>query len=148
MELSPNTIKPAHGAKQNKMKRGGRGNASGKGTTAGRGGKGQTARSGGAHRTQMRGMRHLILKIPKVRGTGGVKIEKQVVTLRDLNRVAIEGREVTPKFLESRGVVGHPERGIKIVASGEVTKKISVKGCLASKKAVELIEKAGGKVTY
>ncbi len=137
MELSPNTIKAAFGAKKHGTKRGGRGNASGKGTTAGRGGKGQTARSGGAHRTQMRGMRHLLLKIPKMRGFGSQKTKKETVTLRDLDRVAVEGKEITPFYLNKHDVVGHPKNGVKIVATGVVTKRISVKGCLVSKKAVE-----------
>jgi large subunit ribosomal protein L15 len=148
MELNPTTIKPAQGSNKRKAKRGGRGNASGKGTTAGRGGKGQTARSGGAHRTQMRGMRHNILKIPKVRGFQSMHDKKETVTLRDLDRVALENKEITPAYLKAMGVVGNPEKGVKIVASGNVTKKLTISGCLASKKVIELVEKAGGTIKF
>ncbi len=148
MELNPTTIKSAKGARKRPGKRGGRGNASGKGTTAGRGGKGQTARSGGAHRTQMRGMRHLLLKIPKVRGFHSMYAVKETVTLRDLDRVALENKEITPAYLKEMGVVGNPKKGVKIVASGNVTKKLIISGCLVSKKAIELIEKAGGTIKF
>lgn len=148
MELNPTTIKPAKGSRKRPSKRGGRGNASGKGTTAGRGGKGQTARSGGSHRTKMRGMRHLLLKIPKVRGFHSIYDKKETITLRDLDRVALENKEINPAYLKEMGVVGNPKKGVKIVASGNVTKKLNISGCLASKKAIELIEKAGGTIKF
>jgi large subunit ribosomal protein L15 len=96
----------------------------------------------------MRGMRHLILKIPKVRGFNSMYAKKETVTLRDLDRVALENKEINPAYLKQMGVVGKPGNGVKIVASGNVTKKLAISGCLASKKAVELIEKAGGTIKF
>lgn len=147
MELSPNTIKPARGAKRHSHKQVGRGNGSGKGTMSGRGGKGQTARSGGKHRTELRGMRASLLKIPKLRGFHSIKSAMETVTLRDLDRVALENKEITPVYLKEMGVIGKPQNGVKIVASGAVTKKLNIAGCKASKKAIDLIEKAGGKIS-
>lgn len=148
MELSPNTIKPAHGSKRHSHKQLGRGNGSGKGTMSGRGGKGQTARSGGKHRTEIRGMRASLLKIPKIRGFHSIKPKMETITLRDLDRVGLENKEITPAYLKEMSVIGKPQNGVKIVASGAVTKKLTIVGCKASKKAVELIEKAGGKITF
>jgi len=48
--------------------------------------------------------------------------------------------------LKARGLIGNVGFGVKVVATGEIKKSITLQGCLASKKAVELIEKAGGKV--
>lgn len=146
MELRPGTIKPAQGSKRHSHKQLGRGNGSGKGTMSGRGGKGQTARSGGKHRTEIRGMRASLLKIPKVRGFSAIKAKMETVSLRDLDRVALENKEINPIYLKEMGVIGKPQNGVKIVASGALTKKLNIVGCKASKKAVELIEKAGGKI--
>jgi len=148
MELHPGTIKSASGAKRHSHKQVGRGNGSGKGTMSGRGGKGQTARSGGKHRTEIRGMRASLLRIPKVRGFNSLVAKKETVSLRDLDRVSVEGKEITPAYLKSMNLISHPEKGVKIVASGALTKKLNITGCFASKKAVELIEKAGGKITF
>ena len=148
MELHPGTIKPAKGSKRHSHKQVGRGNGSGKGTMSGRGGKGQTARSGGKHRTEIRGMRASLLRIPKVRGFRSLVAKKETVSLRDLDRVSVEGKEITPNYLKAMGLVNHPEVGVKIVANGNVTKKLNITGCFASKKVIELIEKAGGKITF
>lgn len=147
MTLTPATIKPAFGSKR-KVKRVGRGNGSGRGTYSGRGGKGQTARSGGKKRTQIRGFKPYLQKIPKVRGFKSIYKKPETVTLETLNRLAEEGKEITPHFLKTRGVIGHTENGVKIVATGELKKKITVKGCKASKQAVEVIEKVGGSVAH
>ncbi len=147
MVLTPATIKPALGSRK-KSKRLGRGNASGKGTYSGRGGKGQTARSGGKKRTQIRGFKAYLQKIPKVRGFKSMYPKAETVTLSVLNRVAEEGKEITPIFLDKKGIISRPQNGVKIVASGELTKKVVIKGCVASKKSIEAIEKAGGKITF
>lgn len=145
MALTPATIKSAFGSKRG-VKRVGRGNGSGKGAYSGRGGKGQTARSGGKKRTQIRGFKPFLQKIPKVRGFKSIYKKQETVTLKVLNRVAEDGREITPDFLKSKGVVSRIENGIKIVATGELNKKIIVKNCKASKQAIAAIEKAGGSI--
>jgi len=91
-------------------------------------------------------MRASLLKIPKIRGFHSIKPKAETVNLRDLDRVGLENKEITPAYLNEMGVIGKPQNGVKIVASGEVTKKLTIVGCKASKKATELIEKAGGKI--
>jgi large subunit ribosomal protein L15 len=141
------TIKSAKGARR-KSKRVGRGNASQKGTTAGRGTKGQRARSGGKSGTARRGFKQSLQKVPKLRGFKSMRPKKEVVTLSTLNRISVDGDVVTPTYLKKKGVVDKPQFGVKVVATGEIKKKITLKGCLASKKAAELLEKAGGKLEF
>lgn len=145
MSLTPSTIKPARGSHRF-TKRVGRGNASGRGTYSGRGGKGQTARSGGKSRRRIRAFKSALLKVPKLRGFKSLKPKRETVTLASLDRVAKENEVVTPRLLKERGLIGHAGLGIKVVATGEIKKKIVLQGCFASKRAVELIEKAGGTV--
>lgn len=145
MTLTPSTIKPARGSHRF-TKRVGRGNASGRGTYSGRGGKGQTARSGGKSRRRIRAFKSALLKVPKLRGFKSLKPKRETVTLSSLDRVAAENEAVTPQLLKERGLIGNPNFGVKVVATGEIKKKITLSGCFASKKAVELIEKAGGQI--
>jgi len=72
----------------------------------------------------------------------------QTITLTVLDRVGIEGQTITPYWLERNGVVAHAARGVKIVSTGELKKKLTITGCLASKKAVEAIEKSGGTIQF
>lgn len=141
------TIKAAAGSRRTK-KRVGRGNSSQKGTSAGRGTKGQRARSGGKKRTERLGFKRYLQAIPKLRGFKSIAAAKEVVTLSTLNRVAKEGVTVTPNFLRKAGVISRPIRGVKILATGTITKKVKVVGCLASKTAVAAIEKAGGSLEF
>lgn len=147
MSLNLHTIKKTKGARK-KRKRVGRGNASQKGTTAGRGMKGQKSRSGGKGGTKRLGFKQSLQKVPKLRGFKSKQPNKEVVTLSTLNRITKNDDFVTPSFLKKKGVVDKPQAGIKIIATGELKKKITVKGCLASKKAVEAIEKAGGTLEF
>ncbi len=147
MSLNASTIKPNKGAKKT-SKRVGRGNASGKGTTAARGMKGQKARSGGKSGTARRGFKQSLQKVPKLRGFKSHVPKKETVTLRLLEKITKDGDTVTPYFLKEKGAISRPKNGVKIVATGELKKKLKVEGCLASKKAVEAIEKAGGNLTF
>jgi large subunit ribosomal protein L15 len=147
MTLSTHTIKPRGGAKKT-SKRVGRGNASGKGTYAARGLKGQRSRSGGKGGTKRRGFKQSLQKVPKSRGFTSMHPKSQTVTLAVLNRVMDEGAEVTPFSLKEKGLIRQTAIPVKIVATGTVEKKMTVHGCLASKRAVELIEKAGGKIVF
>jgi len=145
--LSPNTIKPAKGSRHT-TKRVGRGNSSGKGTYSARGGKGQTARSG-AHRTAIRAFKASLQKVPKLRGFTSLVSKKETVSLAVLAEKIKEGEVITPRYLKTLGLVGKPAHGVKLVAGKtEFNKKVTFQGCLASKKAVEMIEKAGGKITF
>ena len=147
MALTPSTIKPAKGSKRT-SKRVGRGNGSQKGTYASRGLKGQRSRSGGKSGNQIRGFKQSLQKVPKLRGFKSMHSKKEVVTLATLERVCKDGDTVSPWTLEKIGVVDKPQNGVKIVATGELKKKLTITDCLASKGAVEAIEKAGGTITF
>lgn len=147
MSLSASTIKPGKNSRRT-AKRVGRGNSSGKGTYSGRGLKGQRSRSGGKSRTQIRGFKASLQKVPKLRGFKSIHSKKETVTLATLERITEAGDVVTPRYLDKKGVINHPENGVKIVARGELKNKITIKSCLASKIAVELIEKNGSKIVF
>ncbi len=147
MKLTPSTIKSASKSRR-KPKRLGRGNASGKGTYSARGLKGQRSRSGGKSGNQLRGFKASLQKIPKLRGFKSLKARKETVTLDTLEKYANEKQIVNPAFLTKVKAITTPKNGVKIVARGELKKKLKIEGCLASKNAVELIEKVGGSVRF
>jgi large subunit ribosomal protein L15 len=145
--LSPNTIKPAKGSKHT-VKRVGRGNSSGKGTYSARGGKGQTARSG-TRRTAIRAFKASLQKVPKLRGFSSLINKKETVSLKVLAEKIKDGEVINPRYLKTLGLIGKPANGVKLVAGKEeFNKKVTFQGCLASKKAIEMIEKAGGKIMF
>ncbi len=147
MVVTLQTIKPPKGSRKT-SKRVGRGNASQKGTTAGRGMKGQRARSGGRKGLAVKGFKQSFQKVPKVRGFKSIVPKKQTVTLAVLERICKDGDVVTPKYLDQKGILRKPQFGVKVVATGELTKKITLKDCFASKKVIEAVEKAGGKLEF
>ena len=83
-----------------------------------------------------------------MRGFKSITPKKQTVTLFTLDRIATEKDVVSPAFLEKKGIIKKAGVGVKIVATGEITKKLQIKDCLLSKGALEKIEKAGGKVQF
>lgn len=147
MALAAHTTKSPKGARQT-SKRVGRGNASGKGTYAGRGMKGQRSRSGGAGGLKLRGLKQSLQKVPKVRGFKSPVPAKQTVTLSTLSRATTSGEAVDPHTLEAKGIIKNAKHGVKIVATGELAHPLTIKGCVATKKALELIEQKGGKLTF
>jgi large subunit ribosomal protein L15 len=147
MTLSANTISSNKKGKR-KSKRVGRGNGSGKGTYCTRGMKGQRSRSGGKGGLKLLGFKQSLQKIPKLKGFKSLIAKKQTVTLATLERICDNDEVVTPFSLETKGAIANAKRGVKIVLKGEITKKLHLQGCLASKGALEAIEKAGGKVTF
>ena len=142
MEL--NSIKPAAGAKHAK-RRVGRGIGSGLGKTAGRGHKGQKSRSGGFHKVGFEGgQMPLQRRLPK-RGFKSTTLKFNAeVTLDDLQRLAAD--EVDLLTLKQAGLVGELAKVVKIIKSGELTKKVVVKGIGATAGAKAAIEAAGGSV--
>lgn len=125
-----------------------------RGKTSGRGMKGQTARAGNSTRPEMR---EHIKKLPKLRGHGvnrsrTVNSEQKeivAVNLTRLETVFSDGDTVSPKTLVANGVVSKVAKKIpkvKILATGEVTKKLNIEDCQVSKTAKEKIEKSGGKI--
>lgn len=126
-------------------KRVGRGVGSGNGKTSGKGEKGQNSRSGGGTRLGFEGGQlPLFRRIPK-RGFNNVNQTKYaVVNLSDLE-VFADGTVVTPTLLVEKGIVKKELHGVKVLARGELSKKLTVKAHKFSQKASEAIVKLGGK---
>ena len=128
-------------------KRVGRGPGSGMGKTSTRGEKGQKARSGASISPWFQGGQSpLYRRLPK-RGFNNArfKTEYAVINLSDLNKFN-DGDVITPEILKEKGIVKKQLAGIKVLASGELTKKVTVKAQRFSSKAVTKIEDAGGTV--
>ena len=126
-------------------KRKGRGIGTGNGKTGGRGHKGQKARSGGGVRIGFEGgQMPLARRIPK-RGFHNIFAKPlTAVNVGVLNRFE-DGAVVDANVLLSEGVLSKCEYGLKIIGSGELTKKLTVKATAFSASAKEKIEAAGGK---
>ena len=139
-----NTIKPAEGSKQS-PKRVGRGIGSGLGKTGGRGHKGQHSRSGGFHKVGFEGgQMPLQRRLPKVGFTSRKAMVTAEVRLSELAKV--EGETIDLLSLKAANVIGQKIQRAKIIASGEVTKAVTVSGLGVTKGARAAIEAAGGKV--
>lgn len=139
-----NTIQPAEGAKHAK-RRVGRGIGSGLGKTAGRGHKGQKSRSGGFHKVGFEGgQMPLQRRLPK-RGFKSLATPyKAEVRLSDLENLPVA--EVDILALKQAGLVGELARVVRVILSGSISKKVTLKGLAATKGAKAAIEAAGGSV--
>ena len=135
-------LRPADGSKQNDFRRG-RGHGSGNGKTAGKGHKGQKARSGAPRPGFEGGQMPLFQRIPK-RGFHN-RNSKEIVGINVdvLNRFE-DGAVVTVESLIEMGIVKNPKDGVKILGSGELTKKLDVKVNAFSAAAIEKIKALGG----
>jgi large subunit ribosomal protein L15 len=144
MTMELHNLRPAEGAKRPR-KRVGRGPGSGNGKTAGRGHKGQKSRSGYSRRWGFEGgQMPLVRRIPK-RGFFNVfRVDYQVVNLRDLDRVFDDGDEVTPATLLEKGLIRRGPKPVKVLATGDLSKKLSVVADKFSGSAKSKIEAAGG----
>ena len=126
-------------------KRKGRGAGSGNGKTGGRGHKGQHARSGGKVRAGFEGgQMPLVRRVPK-RGFNNIFAKP----LTAVNLTAFNGFEdgavVDAAALIEAGVIASCPNGLKVLANGTLTKKVTVKAAAFSESAKEKIEQAGGK---
>jgi large subunit ribosomal protein L15 len=140
MNLS--SLKPPAGQKHRK-KRVGRGMGSGKGKTSGRGAKGARSISGySIMRGFEGGQMPLHRRLPKRGFTNIFKKQFAIVNLRDLER--LEGDTFTADSLLELGVIHKLGDGLKILGTGEITRKIQVEAHIFSKSAAEKIQKAGG----
>lgn len=138
-------MKYTEGARRS-TKRLGRGNGSGLGKTSGKGHKGQNARSGGGVRLGFEGgQTPLARRLPKRGFTNFTRKEYAIVNVEQLNKFE-NGAVVTPELLVEMGMVKKVLNGIKVLGEGELEKALTVKANKFSKSAVEVIEKAGGKV--
>lgn len=137
-------LSPAEGSTK-EVKRIGRGHGSGNGKTAGKGHKGQNARSGGGVRIGFEGgQMPMTRRIPK-RGFNNIfAAQYATVNVSALN-VFAEGTVVDTDLLKASGLVKKVCDGVKILGDGELTTKLTVKAAKFTKRAVEKIEKAGGK---
>ncbi|CAN7271868.1 50S ribosomal protein L15 [Neorhizobium sp. LjRoot104] len=145
-----NEIKDNEGSSKDRI-RVGRGIGSGKGKTGGRGVKGQKARSGVAIKGFEGGQMPIYRRLPKRGFTNIFKTDYAVVSLGRI-QTAIDAKKLDPKAtidaaaLKAAGVIRRPKDGVRLLADGELTTKVSIEVAGASKAAVEKIEKAGASI--
>jgi large subunit ribosomal protein L15 len=138
-------LSPARGAKKSR-KRLGCGPGSGHGKTACRGHKGQGARSGAkTHPWFEGGQMPLQRRVPKRGFTNIFRVQRQVVNIRDLDRFEANA-EVNAEALLDKGIIKNLKRPVKLLGEGELNKPLKVIVHACSKKAKEIVEKAGGEV--
>ena len=144
-ELQPKNAQ----ATKKRIARGGK-----RGKTSGKGHKGQKARAGNSGVPQMR---ELIKKLPKLRGHGKnrartVNTERVLPTVVNVSTLEARfdnGADISPKALVAAGIIeksGGKLPMVKILGTGDISKKLSVTGCTLSTSAREKIEKAGGTI--
>ncbi len=138
-----NTLKPAPGS--NKAgKRVGRGIGSGTGKTCGRGHKGQKSRTGGSIMVGFEGGQMPLQKrLPKIGFSSRVGIVTDEVRLHELNRF---DDIIDLDALKKANLITKNIKRVKIFASGEITKAVTLKGIAVTKGARAAIEAAGGKI--
>ena len=139
-----NELSPAAGSTKEAYRKG-RGSGSGNGKTAGRGHKGQKARSGGGTRIGFEGgQMPLARRIPK---RGFNNIFAKPLTAVNVSELEIfeNGAVVDAAALLEKGIVSDCKYGLKVLARGELTKKLTVKAAAFSESAKAKIEQAGGK---
>ena len=151
-DLNLTSLKPAQDQKD--RKRVGRGNSSGKGRYSGRGIKGQKSRAG-SHKMRAGfegGQMPIYMRLGKLRGAtskdampiGPFRTETVPVNLRDLDRFEA-GDVVTPEALVEKRLIKNTKIDVKLLGSGEITKKLTVRVHKFSKSAAEAIANKGGK---
>lgn len=138
-ELKPKT----KNKKSKRIARGGK-----RGTTSGRGTKGQKSRTGHAIRPALR---DFLKKIPKLRGVKNISAAQkpEVVNVEKLEKHFNDGDKISPQSLLEKGLVKQVKGGlpsVKLLGSGNLTKKLLVENCQISKSVKEKIEKAGGAI--
>ena len=142
MDLS--NLKPAERSKFPK-KRVGRGQGSGNGVQAGRGHKGAKSRSGFKFKRGFEGgQMPLHRRIPKRGFHNLFRVEYAVVNLDDLSERFDAGTVVTPELLREQGLIHSMRQPIKVLARGDISKKLTVHAHRFSGKAAEKIAAAGG----
>jgi large subunit ribosomal protein L15 len=153
-ELNLSNLKPAQ--ERVDRKRVGRGMGSGKGRYSGRGIKGQKSRSG-SHMMRAGfegGQMPLSMRLPKLRGStsrdampiGPFRTYSQPVNVGDLDTFEV-GSEITPEALKAKGLIRSIRKDVKLLATGELTKKLTISVHGASAAARAKVEAAGGTLT-
>ena len=139
-----NTIKPAKGAKTARV-RVARGIGSGMGKTAGRGHKGQRARKGGRGKLGFEGGQMPIRRrLPKRGFNSAIARETVEINLSDLNKM--KATEIDLAVLKAENVIRHDMSSVKLIKSGSISRKVSLKGIAATKGAREAVAAAGGTI--
>jgi large subunit ribosomal protein L15 len=152
-DVGLHSVRPKPGSRHAR-KRVGRGEGSGTGKTSGRGQKGAGARSGSKRKTGHEGGQNPIhMRTRKLRGPHrkmsmpfeNFRTHTQPVNVADLEARFSAGAEITPETLRAAGLATrrHP---VKVLARGELTKRLTVRAHAFSAGAREKIEKAGGSV--
>jgi large subunit ribosomal protein L15 len=144
MNMELNTLKPADGAKHSK-RRVGRGIGSGLGKTAGRGHKGQKSRSGGFHKVGFEGgQMPLQRRLPKRGFFSRTHEFVGEVRLSDLEKLPVD--EIDLIALKQAGILGVLFTSARVIATGELKRKVTLKGLVVTKGARAAIEAVGGSV--
>ena len=139
-----NTLKPNEGSRSKKFRKG-KGHASGLGKTAGRGHKGQKARSGGFHKVGFEGgQMPLQRRLPKRGFTSLNKKETSELRLDQLEKVkadiidldALKNENLVPRYIQK----------IKVIATGELNKAVTIQGLSLSENAKKAVIDSGGKI--
>src|SRR4029079_4802296 len=147
------SLKPAPGSKKDR-KRVGRGHGSGHGKTSGRGHKGYNSRAGAKQRARFEGGQNPVhMRMRKLRGPNkkmsmpfeNFRTRTQPVNLSDLDARFKANDEVTPESLRAAGLAKR-RYPVKVLARGELSKKLTVKAHAFSATAKEKIEAAGGTI--
>ena len=141
MDLS--NLKAAEGSVHSDNFRRGRGHGSGNGKTAGKGHKGQKARSGAPRIGFEGGQMPLYRRLPK-RGFNCRNSKKIVAVNLDRLNCFEDGAVVTIEALQEANIIKKPGDGVKVIATGELTKKLTVKVNAFSEGAKAKIEEAKG----
>ena len=153
-QLNLSNLKPAQ--ERRARKRVGRGLGSGKGRYSGRGLKGQKSRSG-SHKMRAGfegGQMPIYMRVGKQRGPtsrdampiGPFRTQTVPVNVRDLEQRFDAGAEVTPESLVEKGVIKNTRIDVKLLAVGDVSKKLTIRVHAISAAARQKIEAAGGTV--
>jgi len=139
-----NELKPAPGANKPRH-RVGRGVGSGWGKTAGRGHKGQRARSGGFHKVGFEGgQMPLHRRLPK-RGFKS-PTRNDIAEVRTSELQSMQAAEIDLAALKAEGIVSREALAAKVILSGKLERKVSLKEIQVSKGARSMIEGAGGSI--
>lgn len=147
-KIGLHNLVPAPGSHRNR-KRIGRGPGSGTGKTSGKGHKGIKARAG--HHGPGGGKPHfeggqmpMSRRLPKRGFTNPFRVEHQIVRLSDLDQVS--GKEITAESLAEAGLIRAGKGPAKLLANGDVTQALTVRGVKMSDGALQKILAAGGRV--
>ena len=126
----------------------GRGIGSGRGKTCCRGHKGAGSRSGWKSRARYEGGQNPLYKRVPTRGFTNTPFQKKcdVVNLGQIDFLFSDGDVVNLDSLRGVGFLSGPSNGLKVLAEGELTKKVTIQACAFSKQAEEKLQKLG--LTY